>query len=187
MKKLFSLIILMLAMADAHAQIPANTRIQPVMVSTNSGVVLFGTNSYSVVSVTNAFAFSNTVSIVGAATFKGAMIISNVVSSVSTNVALAAITNNDFSVAGTTFIVVTNAAENIVFSGFTAGRDGQPLTIFNYTGTNMYFYQGSSLSTAGNRLFFLGSQTTLTNTGLSCVDFIYSTTGTNWVLRTYNP
>jgi hypothetical protein len=206
MNKLILTLITLIAFSEGlFAQ--AGTRIQPVTVSTNTGVVTFGTNVYSHIAITNNIAFSNMVSIGasgaftnngssvlsnlmthGTATFNGVIIVSNAVSRVATNTALTSITNNDFSVANTMFIAITNTTQgHIVFTGFSGGRDGQTLTIANHTLTNVFYIDQSASSTANNKILLLNGQTVLTNLGVGCTEFIYSTSGTNWLLKSFIP
>ncbi len=160
--------------------------------SIGSGGV-FTNNAPSVLSnlVTHGTATFNSnlqTSLSGTTIFNNPIIISNSLSRVASNTALTSITNNDFSVSNTIFIAITNTTQtNIVFTGFSGGRDGQPLTIINQTLTNVFFIDQSASSTPGNKILLLNGQTTLTNLGNGCTEFIYSTTGTNWFLKSFIP
>lgn len=175
------------------AQLPVGTRVQPMFVNTNTGVVSYGSNGVLTITFTNAMAMSNAVTIFpnGALTNNGSMVVSNEVHqgaiSFKTKIAsLSSITNNDYGVTNNYFILITNqSAANIVFTGFSGGfMEGQQIHVVNYTLTNMTFIADSTSSASSNRIDLLGYSSTNT-LGKGSASFIYNTFSNTWTLQNF--
>lgn len=193
MKKLLSLLLLMAI--PVMAQLPVGTRVQPVTIATNNGVISWGSNSVTIATFTNTLVTSNAVIISssGLLTNAGASVLGPVTMTgdfglFSTNVGISSITNSDFSVANVSTIMITNGSVGeYVFTGFAGGRDGQILTIITIpTGTNATFMNLNASSAVANRINNMGYGTTNT-TGAGSFSFIYSSYLSNWVLRSFVP
>ena len=98
-----------------------------------------------------------------------------------TKIAASTITNNDYNVTNTSYVLITNVSvQEIVFTGFAGGRAGQHLVVVNMTDTNMNFQNSSTSSSLTNRLDLMGLGTTNT-VGKGTAAFIFAET--NWCLK----
>lgn len=167
--------------------VPVGTQLQPLVMNTNSGVAFIGASNgaLSLTFTNNVIVGSNASLRVNAGstfTNDGNSFLSNTtvrgdIAFPGVYVALTSLTNSDYSVAGTAFLMVTNTTQNnLFFSGFAGGRSGQRLLVVNNTLTNMCFIDGSTLSTISNRIDLMGlvAATTWTNTvGQGSAEFIF--------------
>jgi hypothetical protein len=94
-------------------------------------------------------------------------------------------TNNNYSVANTSLIIITNCSTNaLYFTGFAGGVSGQQLRLINLTATNMFIGYTNVLSAGNNQVNMMGLNAgTYTNTvGQGSITVVYDGATTNWLL-----
>jgi len=188
-------IFLPLPLSMVFGQVPVGTRTQSVLINTNNSIVFYGSNVINQVIHTNSAMFSNNVTIAAGytQTNNGTSILSNTTVrgtlAVTQDVRFAyasagfstAVTNDNYSVANVSILWITNTTgTNIVFTGFSSGRDGQLLYVINNTSTNVRFMHQNALSGTTNQLDLLGIGDT-NFTGRGSASFLYMST--NWMLQ----
>ena len=194
-----ALALLALGISTLRAQtLPTGHRVHQLMVSTNSGVVYWGSGSVDRLTWTNAQTFSNSVEFAAGSvvTNHGSLVVSNLVMMGSLQESLvmrglSSVTNHDLVIGSANSLVFTNQTEgDIVISGFlprsvTMGEltnslwMGRILRVVNASGTNCTFLGSSTNSTDFCRIL-LPSGTSTNIGGRGAATFLYFST--NWHL-----
>ena len=97
-----------------------------------------------------------------------------------TNVTLTNARNDDVAIGTAGFFRFLGGGASAQISGMAAGTDGQQITVFNATGSNIVFLYDDANSTAANRIYVDGGVSiTLANAG--AIAFIYLAVSSRWV------
>ena len=97
-----------------------------------------------------------------------------------TNVSLTNSRNDNVAIGTAGFFRFLGGGASAEISGMAAGTDGQQITVFNATGSNIVFLYDDANSTAANRIYVDGGVSiTLANAG--AIAFIYLAVSSRWV------
>lgn len=98
------------------------------------------------------------------------------------NISITAAVTNDLAIGNSTFIrIAGTSVGNFMISGIAAGVDGQIITIYNSTGSNMSILHQNTASSAANRIIS-NTGGTIATTGVGCVTLIYSQDDSRWIV-----